>query len=319
MSRAAGCKGPFPSFEIIVISHCPVPQKSYDSCMTRSFMPHRWPRLLAAPLLMALIIVNLAAASPVRAANRDRIEAFLNVTGFDVALDSIRFSASAAPEMLGVQARDFGSEWKRLTDKVFGTAQMHSMALDMLEQTLSDENLNFAVEFYAGDLGQRLVEAENASHMIEDDDAKKDEGEQIVADLVEQGSPRIELFKRMNRAIDSDGSSLKAIEEIQVRFLMAASAAGVVDLTMDADELRAALKAREPEMRIALQKSALAGSAFTYQGFSDDDLGLYTEALEAPEMRQVYELLNAVQYEIMANRFEALAAEMAELRPGQDI
>ena len=36
-------------------------------------------------------------------------------------------------------------------------------------------------------------------------------------------------------------------------------------------------------------------------------------------MQEVYELLNAVQYEIMANRFEVLAAKMANLHPGQDI
>ena len=36
-------------------------------------------------------------------------------------------------------------------------------------------------------------------------------------------------------------------------------------------------------------------------------------------MMEVYTLLNAVQYEITANRFEALAAEMSKLRPEQDI
>lgn len=45
----------------------------------------------------------------------------------------------------------------------------------------------------------------------------------------------------------------------------------------------------------------------------------YAEALEQPDMQKVYELLNAVQYEIMANRFEVLAARMSGLQPGQDI
>jgi len=42
-------------------------------------------------------------------------------------------------------------------------------------------------------------------------------------------------------------------------------------------------------------------------------------ALEHPDMKLVYELLNAVQYEIMANRFEVLATRMADLHPPQDI
>jgi hypothetical protein len=36
-------------------------------------------------------------------------------------------------------------------------------------------------------------------------------------------------------------------------------------------------------------------------------------------MARVYELMNAVQYEIMANRFEVLAARMRGLTPAQEL
>ena len=45
----------------------------------------------------------------------------------------------------------------------------------------------------------------------------------------------------------------------------------------------------------------------------------YAKALEHPEMQRVYELMNAVQYEIMANRFEILAGRMAGMAPGQEL
>lgn len=254
-----------------------------------------------------------------QAASRDRIEAFLETTGFDVALESIALASASAPQMVGIDPEGFGSQWTRLSEEVFDTEKMHETAVSILEQTLSDEALTHAVEFYASDLGQRLVEVENASHMIEDDDAKQAEGLRIVADLVREGSMRVEILKRMNRAIDASETALRAVQEIQVRFLLAASAAGVIDLQLDADGLRAMMKANEAQMRQSMQQSALANAAYTYQTFSDDDLEAYTRALEHPLMQQVYELLNAVQYEIMANRFEALAARMAELRPAQDI
>ena len=56
-----------------------------------------------------------------------------------------------------------------------------------------------------------------------------------------------------------------------------------------------------------------------YQSFSDEELLAYTEALEDPQMQEVYQLMNAIQFEIMANRFEVLAAEMANLQPGQEL
>ncbi|WP_425471834.1 DUF2059 domain-containing protein [Ruegeria sediminis] len=270
-------------------------------------------------LILAPVLALAVATAPISAAERSRIEAFLKTTGFDVALDSIALASSSAPGMLGIDPGDFGSDWTRLTDEVFDTEEMHELAVSILEQTLSDEALEHAVDFYASDLGQRLVEAENASHMVEDDDAKQLEGQEIVAGLVRDGSPRVESLKRMNRAIDASGIALKALQEIQIRFLLAASGAGVIDLEMSADELREMMRHNEGSMRNALQMSALAGAAYTYKDFSDADVTAYAEALEQPLMQEVYELLNAVQYEIMAGRFEVLAARMAELHPAQDI
>ena len=101
--------------------------------------------------------------------------------------------------------------------------------------------------------------------------------------------------------------------------MLAASASGVIDLQLSGDELRQMMKSNEAGMRQALQLSGLAGAAYTYQGFSDTEVDEYVEALEHPLMQEVYELLNAIQYEIMAMRFEVLAARMAELHPAQDI
>ena len=141
----------------------------------------------------------------------------------------------------------------------------------------------------------------------------------LVAEMVEDGSPRLDMFKRMGAAIDASGSAVRAMQQIQMRFLLAASAAGVIELQLDPEELAAMMQAQEPQLRMAIAQSALASSAYVYRDISDDDLETYTAALEEPEMIEVYELMNAVQYEIMANRFEVLASRMSELDPGQDI
>ena len=253
------------------------------------------------------------------AASRDQIEAFLTTTGFDVALESIAHASASAPQMLGIDPDGFGSDWTRLTEEVFDTELMYDTAVSILEQTLSDEALDHAVTFYASALGQRLVVAENAAHSDEDDDAKQLAGQEIVSELIKNGSSRVESLKRMNRAVDASGTSLRALQEIQVRFLMAAGASGIIDLQLNGDELREMMRRNEGDIRRSLQLSALAGAAYTYQEFSDDDVDAYVEALEQPLMQEVYELLNAIQYEIMAMRFEVLAARMAELRPAQDI
>ncbi len=275
-------------------------------------------RQFAISLILPIFSLGVM-ASPSQAASQDQIEAFLTTTGFDVALESIAQASASAPQMLGIDPDGFGSDWARLTEEVFDTALMHETAVSILEQTLSEEALVHAVSFYASELGQRLVVAENAAHMDDDDDAKQLAGQEIVSKLIKEGSSRVESLKRMNRAVDASGTSLRALQEIQVRFLLAASASGIIDMQLSGDELRAMIQRNEGELRRSLQLSALAGAAYTYQDFSDEDVDAYVDALEQPLMQEVYELLNAIQYEIMAMRFEVLAARMAELHPAQDI
>ena len=268
-------------------------------------------------LVLPLLSIALM-ASPIEVVSQDRIEAFLTTTGFDVAMESIALGSASAPQMLGIDPDGFGSDWVRLTD-VFDTEEMHGTAVSILEQTLSDEALYHAASFYASHLGQRLVVAENAAHLDEDDNSKQQQGQEIVSELIEDGSARVESLKRMNRAVDASGTSLRALQEIQIRFLLAASASGIIELNLDSDELREMMRRNESELQRSLQISSLARTACTYNDFSDSDVDTYVEALEHPLMQEAYEPLNATRYEIMAMRFEILAARMIELRPVQDI
>ena len=258
-------------------------------------------------------------ASAAQAKDRAEVERFLNVTGFDVSLDSIRLSAKSAPMMLGLDADDFGYQWTLLANDIFASEIMREMALDMLSEALSAELLEHAVGFYASELGERLVEVENASHLSDDNELKSESGEAIVDGLIRIGSPRIELLKRMNAASDAAGTSVRAIQEVQVRFLMAAAGAGVIELSLDEADLREMLRNEESELGFSLQASGLAGAAYTYQAFSDSEVEEYTKALENPKMQKIYDLMNAVQFSIMADRYEELAVRMATLQPSEDL
>ncbi len=274
----------------------------------------------ALPLItLALIFALIAGQNPAQAAARERVQAFLEVTGFDVALDGIALSAKNAPMMLGMQADEFGTDWARVATQVFDKDILRSTALDILEQTLSEEALAHAAEFYATPLGRRLVAVENASHTAESSEERIPVGRALVNEWVAEGSARIRYLQRMNHAIDPSGIGVKAVQEIQIRFLMAASNAGVLENEIDEGALRALMAENEAKLRLSLNESALISAAYTYRDISDEDMAAYAEALEQPLMQEVYELLNAVQYEITASRFEILAHKLADLQPGQDL
>lgn len=270
-------------------------------------------------LVLTLCAAIVTIAKPSDAQNTDRLEAFLSATGFDVALESMKLTASSAPAMIGVEAENFGLQWTALVADIFDAQKMHDMAIDILSQTLEDDLMIHAVDFYTSDLGARLLVVENASHMKDDDELKAESGQAIVAGLVQIGSPRLEELKRLNDAVGSEDASIHAIQEVQVRFLMAAAAAGVIELRMDETDLRENLKRQEGEMRRNMKVNSLAASAYTYQSFSDDEISAYADALEHPKMQKVYALMNAVQFEIMADRYEQMALAMSELRPTQEL
>lgn len=276
----------------------------------------QFPRFLSS--MIAIVGICLVLTAPARAAERDQVEAFLATTGFDVALESIKLSAENAPMMLGREVSEFGTQWTRMADEVFDTAAMHDTAVGILTQTLDQDDLMHAVEFYASDLGQRLVEVENASHMEQDREAKLETGQALFAGLDAEGSPKVALFERMGAAISSEDSAVRAVEEIQVRFLLAAAAVGVIP-PLDERALREVMADGRDDLRQELRTNSLAGAAYTYRDFQYDDLLAYTQALEHPRMRRVYELLNAVQHEIMANRFELLAQRMADIAPQEEL
>ncbi len=269
------------------------------------------------PLVACLMALTLMVSQAV-AADREKLKAFLTITGFDVALESIKLSAEDAPRMLGLEAEDFGASWTLMSRDVFDVADMQADAIEILGETLSDEALAHGAEFYASDLGQRLVEAENASHMRDRGD-KRDEGGKLLANLQQDNPERVAILERMLDAIGSEDQSLRAANELELRFLMAAQQAGVIRLRVDEQGLRAAQAEQAEEIKKSMRLSGLASSAATYRDFSDEELVAYAEALEDPLMQEVYELMNAVQYEIMADRFEAVALRLAELNPGQEL
>ena len=119
--------------------------------------------LLAMSLLFCTVM-------PVKSADRAQIAQFMAVTGFDVALESMRLSARDAPTMLGLDADDFGLSWSRLADRIFEPEALKSDALEILDKALTEDVLAHATGFYGSDLGQKLVTAENESHGLEFED-----------------------------------------------------------------------------------------------------------------------------------------------------
>lgn len=253
-----------------------------------------------------------------QAAERDTLRAFLETTGFDVAISSLQQEAMSGPGMSGGEADDFGSQYVKLAERIFEPELMLNRAVDMMQAVMPDDLVDHGAAFYAGDLGQKLVAMENASHMA-DADARRIEGEAVAAELAASNPDRLEDYQAMMDAIGGVDAGVRAILEVQIRYLMSAMAAGSIELDYSEAELRLLLGEQAAAIREEIARSSIIGAAYTYQSLSDDEVKAYREALEDPQMQDVYEILNAVQFEVMAERYEALAVELAKLAPQTEL
>jgi len=123
----------------------------------------------------------------------------------------------------------------------------------------------------------------------------------------------------MAESIGYVGATIKAYREVQVRFLMAASLAGLIDQRFDEVDLRAMLAQQDDEVRQTMTDNLIIANAFTYRDFTDREMEIYRDALAMPQMMEVYELMNAIHFTIMADRFERMALEMVNLTPTQEL
>ncbi len=276
-------------------------------------------RFLTFLLLVATFpLAGVTSMAQAQGAPQGKIREFLEVTGFDVAITAIQQGAMAGPALAGSTADQFGRNWVSLAEQVFAPDDMVSDAVDMISAVMPEGLLDHGIAFYGSDLGQRIVLVENESHM-EEDETKQAEGEALVTSLVGENSPRIDVFRAMSQSIGSVDVAIRSIVEIQVRYLMAASAAGASDLQIDEVDLRAMLMEQQAEMRKNIEANSLVSNAYAYRDLTDQELVDYLSALQDPQMKQIYEILNAVQYEIMADRYETLAAKLGGLQPETEL
>ncbi|MDV3050087.1 MAG: DUF2059 domain-containing protein [Planktomarina sp.] len=263
-------------------------------------------------------LLIISAVVPSSAADRNAIETFMKVTGFDVSLESMRVSASDAPAMLGLDAADFGVSWKRIADELFEPESLKNDAVGILQQALSENVLVHASEFYASELGVRLVKAENLSH-FEDSDQKKIDGELILTELLDRSSPQPQYFREMADSIGALESGIRSFREVQVRFIMAAMGAGLIDRQIDEADLRSMLAQQDAEIKTNMLQSLIIANSYTYRNFTDLEIAQYRDALATDEMKEVYELMNAIHFALMADRYEQMALKMVKLHPLQEL
>lgn len=254
------------------------------------------------------------------AASEEKVNEFLNVTGFDVAIDSLPSSADNAPTMLGLEKSDFGPGFEAGAQRAFDLSVMRPKAVEMILENLSDEEIEHAIAFYSSELGRRLVVSENASHVEDDVSARQGRGGMILAQMgPEEQEERVDVLKVLAEASVTMEESLTNQAGAQFRFLVAADYEDLYTLALPEGMMYNLLLATMLEMKNDILMDAVVSSAATYEDFSNEELATYTAALQEEDMQSVYEVMDNVYFELLGDGFEKLAREMAQLGVSEEL
>jgi hypothetical protein len=258
---------------------------------------------------------GVAMAGP---ADPAKLKAFVEVTGYNVIISSLQQGAMAGPGMVGNVEDAFGKQYEALAKEVFDPEVMNARALEMLGATLTEELVDYGADFYASELGQRLVVVENQSHMA-DDQERMAEGGRLMQELTAEDPERLQVLNDLATSVGSTDISITALVEMQVRFTLAAMAAGAIPNSLSEQELRLRSTEAMEALRPQIEVMGVVGNTYTYRALPTDDLAEYVRVLKTPEMQQIYEALNAIQYQIMIEKYQELGARMGELQPETEL
>jgi hypothetical protein len=100
---------------------------------------------------------------------------------------------------------------------------------------------------------------------------------------------------------------------------MAAMGSGLIEQRLDEPDLRNMLAKEDASIKEQMLKNIVIANAYTYRDFTDREIAKYRGALSTDEMKEVYELMNAIHFAIMADRYERLAVKMVKLHPLQEL
>ncbi|HHC30209.1 MAG TPA: DUF2059 domain-containing protein, partial [Rhodobacterales bacterium] len=195
-----------------------------------------------------VLLVTMVWAVAAQSADRERLREFLTVTGFDVAITSMQDSAMAGPGIAGDAANDFGAQYTALAERVFDPDLMLERAIAIMLAGMPEDLIDHGIAFYESDLGKRLVAAENAAHATPDEERYK-QGEALLATMVDDNRARVDDYTAMLDAIGGVEASVRAVVEVQLRYLLAAMAAGTIDIDYSEAELRALINKQAPQIR----------------------------------------------------------------------
>lgn len=150
-----------------------------------------------------------------------------------------------------------------------------------LRSALSQAEVDDLITWYQSDLGHRIARAEER--------ASSPEAYQELVSVAPKLLANQELLSNVDQIVVA--ANMVDVQMKMQNSVLAASLVAVSNLInpdepANADEIMAAIKAQEPQLRSAMEQTVLVSMAYAYKDFGARDLEAYAQALRSPTMKK---------------------------------
>lgn len=232
---------------------------------------------MARKVFAALTFILMA--GQVNAEPNAAVSGLIDALGLPEILDIMReegiaYSDELAQDMFPDRA---GESWQAKVTKIYDADRMSDITFSAMADELGGADVASMTAFFTDDLGERIVVLELSARRALLDEAIEDASKEHVAQMFEDGDPRITLLEEFVSANDLLESNVAGALNSNYAFYTGLADGGALPETMTESEMLRDVWSQEEDIRADTEEWLYAFLALAYQPLTDDELSQYID------------------------------------------
>jgi len=282
-------------------------------------MPFAFPR--AATFAIALAGAVAAATLPARAEVAPEVEALLDAMDMRELLEVMHLEGQDYGTMLEDELFPGrgGAAWSAIVSQTYDPTVMYDRFASRFSDELEGEDVARMTDFFASDIGQRIVAYEITAREALLEDGIEEAAQETLRVREAEDDPRLALVREFVEANDLVESNVMGAMNANYAFYVGLMDGNAFPRQMGEQDILTDVWSQEEEIRADTEEWVHSYLLMAYQPLSDEDLQTYIDMARTPEGRALNRALFAAFDEVFTDISATLGLAAARFIAGQDI
>ena len=190
--------------------------------------------------------------------------------------EGLQYGATLDEQMLDGKG---GAFWAEQVRRLYDTQRMETGLRRALSEQMSAPDIDASIDFYASDMGVRIIESENRTRRTLADNDMQDAAEDLLKQLRDENAPVLALIERFIEVNDLVGNNVSGAMSQNYRFLKGLSDGGYAKRPDDV--LLAEVWQSHEAITIDTENWVTSYLTLAYLPLTEDELKAYIEFAES--------------------------------------